>query len=63
MQQAMNENGIPARYFAEFEQVCDYIEKTAQEGDSVLVIGAGTSNKLCEMIVARGIPTGEMHGD
>ncbi len=60
---AMNQNGISARYFAEFEQVCDYIEGTAQKGDIVLVIGAGTSNKLCEMIVARGVPTGEMHGD
>lgn len=29
---AMNQNGISARYFAEFEQVCDYIEGNCPKG-------------------------------
>ena len=60
---AMQEKGIAACYMESFDRVCDYVEQTAKEGDIVLVIGAGTSNKLCEMIAARGVPTQQMHGD
>jgi len=60
---AMIERGMNAKYMPKYEDVADYIEQTAQDGDIVLVIGAGHSNRLCEMIAARGIPTTEAHGD
>lgn len=60
---AMLKKGMNAKYMPKYENVADYIEQTAQDGDIVLVIGAGHSNRLCEMIVARGIPTTEAHGD
>ena len=60
---AMLKKGMNAKYMPKYEDVADYIEQTAQDGDIVLVIGAGHSNRLCEMIAARGIPTTEAHGD
>lgn len=59
----MTAKGMDAIYMPLYEDVADYIEQTAQKGDIILVIGAGHSNKLCEMIAARGIPTTEAHGD
>lgn len=60
---AMADKGMNASYMPDYEQVADYIERTAQQGDIVLVIGAGHSNRLCEMIAAKGIPTNQPHGD
>ncbi len=60
---AMKEKGMNVQYMPEYEKVADYVEKTAADGDIVLVIGAGHNNRLCEMIVARGVPTVEAHGD
>lgn len=60
---AMQKKGYDAIYLPKYEEVADYVEQIAQKGDIVLVIGAGHSNKLCEMIVARGEPTTQIHGD
>ena len=60
---AMTAKGMDAIYMPLYEDVADYIEQTAENGDIILVIGAGHSNKLCEMIAAKGIPTTEAHGD
>ncbi len=60
---AMLEKGMNAKYMPKYEDVADYIEQTATQGDIILVIGAGHSNRLCEMIAARGEPTTLAHGD
>lgn len=62
-ERAMLAHGMNAKYMPKYEDVADYMEKTARQGDIVLVIGAGHSNRLCEMIVAKGIPTDMPHGD
>lgn len=60
---AMTEKGFNARYMPVYEEVADYIAKTVRKDDIVIVIGAGHSNRLCEMIAAKGEPTKERHGD
>lgn len=60
---AMTAKGMDAIYMPIYEDVAEYIEQTAEKDDIILVIGAGHSNKLCEMIAAKGIPTTEAHGD
>ena len=60
---AMQAKGMRAQYMPNYPDVADYIEKTADRDDIILVIGAGHSNVLCEMIAARGVPTDLPHGD
>ena len=60
---AMQAKGMRAQYMPNYPDVADYIEKTAGKDDIILVIGAGHSNVLCEMIAARGVPTDLPHGD
>lgn len=60
---AMTARGMDAVYMPVYEDVAEYIEQTAEKDDIILVIGAGHSNKLCEMIAQRGIPTTDAHGD
>lgn len=60
---AMTAMGMDAIYMPVYEDVAEYMEQTAEKDDIILVIGAGHSNKLCEMIAAKGIPTTEAHGD
>lgn len=60
---AMTARRMDAIYMPIYEDVAEYIAQTAEKDDIILVIGAGHSNKLCEMIAAKGIPTTEAHGD
>ena len=60
---AMQAKGMRAQYMPNYPDVADYIEQTAGKDDIILVIGAGHSNVLCEMIAARGVPTDLPHGD
>lgn len=60
---AMCEKGMNASYMPDYTGVADYIEKNAVKNDIILVIGAGHSNVLCEMIAKRGVVTDKPHGD
>lgn len=62
-ERAMKKKGMNASYMPDYTAVADYMEKTASNNDIILVIGAGHSNVLCEMIAARGVPTDKPHGD
>ncbi len=60
---AMKKKGYNVKYMPAYEEVADYIAKKALPDDIILVIGAGHSNRLCEMIAAKGTPTKLQHGD
>ena len=49
----INARGEGALYLENYQEACDYINGTAKERDIVLVLGAGSIDKLGDMLVGR----------
>ncbi len=45
------DNGIKSVYIPDFEQISSFLKTQLQEGDAVLLLGAGTINKLSDLIL------------
>jgi len=46
-----SEREIDSVYIPDFEQIASYIKERVSEGDAVLLLGAGTINKLSSLIL------------
>jgi len=59
----MKKRGYKAMYIPEYSDVTEYMKANAMDGDVILVIGAGHSYRLTQMIADAGTPTDCAHGD
>ena len=59
----MKRRGYNAMYIPAYPDVTEYMKANAGDGDVILIIGAGHSYRLTQMIADAGIPTDCAHGD
>ena len=50
LSQYFNEKGLPSMYIREFESISDYLRKNVKAKDIVLLLGAGTVNKIADIL-------------
>lgn len=48
-----NEEYTDKRKYENFEQVCDYLGKNAQDGDLIITLGCGDAYKIAKMVLGR----------